>query len=88
MQSRQNNLVNPTVEDVVRSLYRCYLLTGNRAALVREHQHLKESLRKALYDPSDPDDDPNLYEPSPETMTVYAEVLAELDARAKPANAG
>ncbi|MDE3075686.1 MAG: hypothetical protein KGJ86_09660, partial [Chloroflexota bacterium] len=78
----------PTLEDVAQQLYRCYQRMGDRGAIVKEHHKLKDNLRQALYDPSDPDDDPDLYEPSAETVAVYAEVLADLDNPARPASAG
>ncbi len=72
----------PTLEDVARSLYRCYQQLGDRTALIREHRQLVQALRQALRTPDDPEDDPQLYQPEPETIAVYEEVLADLEARA------
>jgi DNA-binding SARP family transcriptional activator len=82
---------DPTAEDVARELFRCYGELGDRAALLREYRHLRLQLRRAPADPEDADaddrdeqgeqDDP-LYEPEAETVAVYREELARLDARA------
>lgn len=72
----------PTLEDIARSLYRCYQQLGDRRALVREHRRLKDAIRRMFRTVDDPDDDPELYEPEPETVAVYEEVLADLEARA------
>jgi DNA-binding SARP family transcriptional activator len=65
----------PTLEDVVRSLYRCYAAMGDRAALVQEHRHLQEALSEMF------NGDP-LAKPQPETLAVYQEALATLRAEA------
>jgi DNA-binding SARP family transcriptional activator len=80
----------PTLEDIVRRLYRCYQALGDRAAIKREDLELRKNLRLAYADPDDPqaEVDSDLCEPSAETLAVYAEVLAELDTAARMATAG
>ncbi|MDE3075207.1 MAG: LysM peptidoglycan-binding domain-containing protein [Chloroflexota bacterium] len=73
--------LEPTVEDVVRELYECYALLGDKAALIREHRHLTEALNEELRDPDDPDDEPEQYEPEPETTEVYERALARMTHR-------
>jgi len=73
--------LEPTLEDVARSLYRCYQELGDRASLVREHRRLRDAIRQALSSPDEPDDDPTLYEPESETVAVYEEALAAIEAR-------
>jgi len=68
----------PTLEDVVRELFRCYQRLGDLGALVREERHFRQALRDAYRDPDDPDDDPELYQPEPETIAVFQEVFAHL----------
>jgi two-component SAPR family response regulator len=72
----------PTLEDVIRDLYRCYQQLGDLSSLIREDRHLRQALREAYYEPDDPDDDPELYQPEPETITVFKEVFADIEARA------
>ncbi len=71
----------PTLEDVVRELFRCYQQMGDLGALIREERRLRQALRDAYRDPDDPDNDPELYQPEPETMAVFQEVLAHLQKR-------
>jgi DNA-binding SARP family transcriptional activator len=73
--------LEPTLEDVVRSLYRCYQDLGDRGALVREHRRLRDSLRQMFGSSDNPDDDPEMYEPESETVAVYEEALAAIEAR-------
>lgn len=73
--------LEPTLEDVARSLYRCYQELGDRAALAREHRRLRDAIRQALSSPDDPDDDPSVYEPESETIAVYEEALAAIESR-------
>ena len=79
----------PILEDIVRRLYRCHQLLGDRGAIMREHQQLRDNLRKAFSDPDDPRDETgsDLYEPSAETNAAYAEAMAELDVRVRSASA-
>jgi DNA-binding SARP family transcriptional activator len=65
----------PTLEDVVRDLYRCYAAMGNRAALVQEHRHLQEVLTEMF------NGDP-LAKPQPETIAAYQEALDNLRTQA------
>src|SRR5581483_10119211 len=46
--------LEPTLEDVARSLYRCYQELGDRASLVREHRRLRDAIRQALSSPDEP----------------------------------
>jgi DNA-binding SARP family transcriptional activator len=71
----------PTLEDVVRDLYRCYRQLDDLGSLIREDRHLRQALREGLYDPNDPDDDPAQYEPEEATIDLYNEIRAELEAR-------
>jgi two-component SAPR family response regulator len=69
----------PTLEDVVRELFRCYGQLGDIGSLVREERQLRQALHQAY---QDPDDNPGLYQPEPETIAVFREALADLQARA------
>lgn len=71
----------PTLEDVVRQLFRCYQQLGDRGSLIRDERLLREAIRQRYADPDDPDRDPSFYEPEPETSRLYQEILAGLDAR-------
>lgn len=70
----------PTLEDLVRELYRCYQQLGDLSSLIREDRHLRQSLREAYYDPDDPEDDPNSYQPEPETVELFTTIRRELEA--------
>ncbi len=72
----------PTLEDVARELYRCYQRLGDLSSLIREDRHLRQALREAYADPSDPNDDPEQYQPEPETVELFNRIRAELEARA------
>jgi DNA-binding SARP family transcriptional activator len=69
----------PTLEDVVRDLYRCYRQLYDLGSLIREDRHLRQALREGLYDPSDPDDDPRQYQPEEATIDLYNDIRAELE---------
>lgn len=71
----------PTLEDVVRELYRCYHYLGDLTSLIREDRHLRQALREAYADPDDPVDDPRDYQPEPETVTLFSEIRRELEGR-------
>jgi two-component SAPR family response regulator len=71
----------PTLEDVVRELYRCFGQLGDLSSLVREDRHLRQALREAYYDPGDSEDDPNCYQPEPETVEVFNRVKRDLVSR-------
>jgi DNA-binding SARP family transcriptional activator len=68
---------HPLAETLVRSLFRCYRLTGDRAALLREERRLCEALRPAAAG----EGDPARAEPEPKTSALFQRFLAELDAR-------
>jgi len=70
----------PTLEDVVRELYRCYQQLGDLSSLIREDRHLRQALRDAYYDPGDTVDDPENYQPEPETISLFNAIRNELDA--------
>lgn len=74
--------VEPTLEDVVRDLYRCCRELGDRSSLIREDRRLRKALREAYGNPGDLDDDLSLYEPTPQTISLFEEVFADLEARA------
>jgi len=71
----------PTLEDVVRDLFRCYGQLGDLASLIREERRLCQALRQAYADPDDPDDDPNDYQPEPETVALFQEIRFALEAK-------
>ena len=78
-------LAEPTLEDVARELYRCYEQLGDRAALIREHRHLRQAIQQMFADPDDPEDS-EIYDPEQETIAVYDEALAAIErASARPA---
>ena len=70
----------PTLEDVVRELYRCYQQIGDLSSVIREDRHLRQALRDAYYDPDDPEDDPERYQPEPETISLFDTIRSELEA--------
>jgi hypothetical protein len=76
-----------SLEDVARRLYRCYGVLGDRVSLVREHRRLQQALLEVYGDPED-GEDPSLAAPEPETVEVYEEVLASLDARPERLDTG
>lgn len=69
----------PTLEDVVRQLYRCYHQLGDLSSLLREDRHLRQALQEAYYDAEDPDDDPKRYQPEPETVELLNSIRRELE---------
>jgi DNA-binding SARP family transcriptional activator len=73
--------LEPILEDVARSLYRCYGELGDRGALVREHRRLRDAIRQMMSSSDEPDDFPELYEPESETVALYEQILADLEAR-------
>lgn len=72
----------PTLEDIVRELYQCYRDLGDLSSLIREDRHFRQALREAYFDPNDPDDDPELYQPEPETNALFIQIRTELEGRA------
>lgn len=79
---RQVLATEPTLEDIVRDLYRCYPQLGDLGALIREDRHLRQALRDAYYDPDDPEDDPGRYQPEPETLALFQAIRADLEVKA------
>jgi DNA-binding SARP family transcriptional activator len=67
---------HPLAETLVRSLFRCYRLTGDRAALLREERHLRDALQRTAAG----EGDPAQAEPEPKTTALFKRFLAELDA--------
>ena len=78
----------PTLEDVVRDLYRCYQQLGDLGSLIREDRNLRQALREAYYEPDNPDDDRELYQPEPETVALFKQVFADLEMSAARARHG
>lgn len=78
----------PTLEDVVRELYRCYQYLGDLTSLIREDRHLRQALREAYADPDDPASDPQDYQPEPETVALFSEIRRELEGRGLDAARG
>jgi hypothetical protein len=73
---------SPTLEDVVRELFRCYHELGDLVSLVGEERHLREALRKEHAGTSrDADDDPDRYPPQPETIELFNRLRAEMEQR-------
>ncbi len=69
----------PTLEDIVRELYRCYQQIGDLSSLIREDRHLRQALREAYHDPDDPEDNPDDYQPEPETIELFSKIRRELE---------
>ncbi|MPZ15519.1 MAG: LysM peptidoglycan-binding domain-containing protein [Chloroflexi bacterium] len=70
----------PTLEDVVRDLFRCYHQLGDLGSLIREERRLRRALKEAFFDPEDPVDDPACYEPEPDTRDLFERLRRELEA--------
>lgn len=68
----------PTLEDVVRELYRCYRQLGDLNSLIREDRHLRQALRDAYAELEGPEGDPEDYQPEHETVTLFEETRKEL----------
>lgn len=69
----------PTLEDIARDLYRCYQQLGDLNSLIREDRHLRQALGEAYYNPDDPEDDPERYQPEPDTTALFLEIRRGLD---------
>jgi len=76
----------PTLEDVVRELFRCYQQLGDLGALLREERHFREVLREAYAEPDNPRDDPEEFPPDQETIALFETIRAELEAKAASRN--
>ncbi len=75
----------PTLEDVVRELYRCYQQVGNLQSLIREDRHLRQALRDAYAGFDEAEFDATDIEPEPETTALFKAIRQELGAsRALP----
>ena len=74
--------LDPTLQDVVRELYRCYRELGDLGSLVREDRQLRQALREAYADPDDPADDPECCQPEPQTFELFRKIREELEAKA------
>jgi DNA-binding SARP family transcriptional activator len=70
----------PTLEDIVRQLYQCYGQLHDLRTLIQEDRNLRQTLQQVYYDPSDPDDESGYYEPDPDTVELFNEIRAELEA--------
>jgi len=70
---------DPGTESAARSLYQCYQQLGDRMSLVRDHIRLKRTLGEIYGDPGDASAHPELYQPEPETVALYEEILAEMN---------
>jgi hypothetical protein len=77
--------LEPTLEDVVRGLYRCYQQLGDLGSLLREDQELRQALREAF---GDKKIDAGACEPSAPTRDLFRQIRAELEARARSAKNG
>lgn len=68
----------PTLEDVVRELFRCYQQLGDLQSIIREDRHLRQALRDAYADFDEEDVDAADIEPEPETKALFKEIRGEL----------
>jgi hypothetical protein len=71
----------PTLEDVVRDLFRCYQQLKDLNSLVREDRHLRQSLRDTYADFDDVGSNTDDIQPEPETITLFNEIREELRAK-------
>ncbi|MFN8472170.1 MAG: LysM peptidoglycan-binding domain-containing protein [Anaerolineae bacterium] len=71
----------PTLETVVRDLYRCYQQTGDLGSLIREDAALRQALRAIYKDVRDAALDGRHWEPEADTIALYAAIRAELESR-------
>jgi DNA-binding SARP family transcriptional activator len=71
----------PTLEDVVRDLYRCYHQLGDLTALIREDRQLRQSLRNAYADAVNPEAESEEFPPEPETVELFQQIRADLEMR-------
>ena len=72
----------PTLEDIVRDLYRCYRQLGDLRSLIRADRQLRQAPLAAYRDPEDPEDDPEGLEPEPATIELFKAIREELEAKA------
>jgi DNA-binding SARP family transcriptional activator/nucleoid-associated protein YgaU len=70
----------PTLEDVVRDLYRCYQQLGDLNSLIREDRHLRQAIRDAYADLDEPGLDTHDIQPEPETIALFNEIRQEPEA--------
>jgi len=49
--------------------------------LIREDRHPRQALLEAHHDPEDPEDDPERYQPEPETVELFEKIRTELDGK-------
>jgi DNA-binding SARP family transcriptional activator len=78
----------PTLEDIVRELYRCYQQLGDLSSLLRQDRDLRQALREAYLDPEYPEDDSHYDQPEPETVALFNEIRSELEAQITQVRAG
>lgn len=71
----------PTLEDVVRDLYRCYEQLGDLNSIIREDHHLRQALRDAYAEFDDPESNMEDIQPETETVTLFSEIRRELEAK-------
>jgi DNA-binding SARP family transcriptional activator len=69
----------PTLEDVVRDLYRCFQELEDLNSLIRENRHLRQALRDAYADFGEPVTGTDDIQPEPETVKLFKEIRRELD---------
>lgn len=70
----------PTLEDIVRELYRCYQQLGDLSSLLRQDRELRQALREAYLDPESPEDASHVVQPESETVALFNEIRTELKA--------
>ncbi|MBV9281646.1 MAG: winged helix-turn-helix domain-containing protein, partial [Chloroflexi bacterium] len=69
----------PTLEDVVRELYRCYGQLGDLGSLIREDRHLREALQETYSDGDDAEVKSTYYQPEAETVALFNEIRQKLE---------
>ncbi len=72
----------PTLEDIVREIYRCYQQIEDLGSLIRQDRELRQALQEAYYDSSEPEVDLECCQPEPETVALFNEIRSELEAKA------
>lgn len=75
----------PTLEDVVQDLFRCYRETGDLTALVREERQLRLALLRDFGNSDDSDEDRAGCEPEADTAALFREVCDEIRAKSRDA---
>lgn len=70
----------PTLEDIVQELFRCYEQLQDLPSLIREERSLRQALREAYGDADNPHEEPEAFQPDVETVALFREIHAKLRA--------